>query len=229
MKLNFSLNTRLFSYIVSHDGGSAPNPFDNICTLAICKPTIRRTANDGDVIVGLSPKNFGSHLVYCMVASEVIKWNDYIIRCNSDKRFLNRVPSSKLHYGDCIYSSSSIDNVEILPSWSNHEKDDFRVDVLKGEHVIVSYQYWYFGSGNKYKIELPERLIGMIPGRGHKVTANHDHREPFQHWFNEYMEKNNISMGKTGEPRFAADECETEESKCSRSVCRASQDEPEEK
>lgn len=39
---------KLFSYIVTHDAGFAPNPFWGYCTLACCKPAIRRTANVGD-------------------------------------------------------------------------------------------------------------------------------------------------------------------------------------
>jgi hypothetical protein len=35
---------RLFSYTVRVDDGAAPNPFRGLCTLAICKPAIRRGA-----------------------------------------------------------------------------------------------------------------------------------------------------------------------------------------
>ena len=39
---------RVFSYIVTHDTGYAPNPFHGFLTLACCKPLIRRTAEVGD-------------------------------------------------------------------------------------------------------------------------------------------------------------------------------------
>lgn len=32
----------LYSYVVAHDFGFAPNPFDGLCTLATCKPDIRK-------------------------------------------------------------------------------------------------------------------------------------------------------------------------------------------
>ena len=32
----------LFSYVVATDSGFAPNPFFGLCTLACCKPAIRR-------------------------------------------------------------------------------------------------------------------------------------------------------------------------------------------
>ena len=36
----------VYSYIVAYDSGFAPNPFHGTCTLACCKPTIRRTAHE---------------------------------------------------------------------------------------------------------------------------------------------------------------------------------------
>src|SRR5262249_55154673 len=46
------MSPTLFSYCIPYDFGSAPNPFWGLCTLAICKPDIRRTANVGDWVVG---------------------------------------------------------------------------------------------------------------------------------------------------------------------------------
>ncbi|MBL7177318.1 MAG: DUF4976 domain-containing protein [Desulfobacteraceae bacterium] len=57
---------KLFSYIVKPDSGFSPNPFWGYCTLACCKPTIRRTAKPGDWIVGLSSKSQGYKIVYLM-------------------------------------------------------------------------------------------------------------------------------------------------------------------
>src|SRR5262245_31415483 len=45
-------HVRLYSYVVARDYGFAPNPFYGFCTLATCKPDIRRTADIGDWIVG---------------------------------------------------------------------------------------------------------------------------------------------------------------------------------
>lgn len=44
---------RLFSYCIPVDDGAAPNPFWGVCTLAICKPAIRRVAEVGDWIAGV--------------------------------------------------------------------------------------------------------------------------------------------------------------------------------
>lgn len=37
---------RLFSYVVATDSGFAPNPFFGLCTLACCKPKIRKAVGD---------------------------------------------------------------------------------------------------------------------------------------------------------------------------------------
>jgi len=41
----------LYSYVVRYDSGFAPNPFGGYCTLATCKPEIRKTAQLGDWLV----------------------------------------------------------------------------------------------------------------------------------------------------------------------------------
>ena len=43
---------RLYSYVLDHDYGFAPNPFYDVCTLATCKPSIRERAAIGDYVVG---------------------------------------------------------------------------------------------------------------------------------------------------------------------------------
>jgi putative DNA base modification enzyme with NMAD domain len=60
---------RLYSYIVTYDTGFSPNPFFGFCTLACCKPAIRRTAEVGGTL-GLSPKAKGNRVVYFMRVKE---------------------------------------------------------------------------------------------------------------------------------------------------------------
>ena len=47
---------RIYSYKLSRDYGFAPNPFHGICTLATCKPQIRKGAQVGDLIIGCGSK-----------------------------------------------------------------------------------------------------------------------------------------------------------------------------
>jgi len=75
---------KLYSYVVMHDTGFAPNPFFGYCTLACCKPEIRRSAQKGDWVVGLTPKAKGNRIVYFMRVDDVMEsFADYW----ADRRF----------------------------------------------------------------------------------------------------------------------------------------------
>jgi hypothetical protein len=53
---------KLYSHIVKHETGVAPNPFFGDCTLARCKPKIRQKAWKGDWFVGLTAKADGNRV-----------------------------------------------------------------------------------------------------------------------------------------------------------------------
>src|SRR5687767_13544768 len=80
----------LFTYIVTHDSGFAPNPFHSYCTLATCKPRIRIRARAGDWIAGVGSVGTVGHdrLVYAMEVAEVIP----IERYATDPRFHAKKP-----------------------------------------------------------------------------------------------------------------------------------------
>lgn len=42
---------KLYSYVLREDTGFAPNPYHGFCTLACCKPLIRRRAEIGDWVI----------------------------------------------------------------------------------------------------------------------------------------------------------------------------------
>jgi hypothetical protein len=73
---------RLFTYIIPVDDGAAPNPFRGMCTLAICKPGIRRVAVKDDWVAGVGSGNAPSgdlrgRLVYAMRVEEVVSLEEY--------------------------------------------------------------------------------------------------------------------------------------------------------
>ena len=93
---------RLYSYVVTHDTGFAPNPFLGHCTLANCKPDVRRTAQIGDWIVGLSPKASGNKIIYAMQVEEILSYAQYF----NDLRFQLKKPNDQetvYKCGDNIY------------------------------------------------------------------------------------------------------------------------------
>jgi hypothetical protein len=98
---------RLHSYVVRYDSGFAPNPFYGYCTLATCKPTIRKSAQIDDWIVGCGSNEKsvrrGGHLVYAMRVTEALDFRSYSL----DARFQRKIPyrrgSRKQSCGDNIY------------------------------------------------------------------------------------------------------------------------------
>ena len=103
------MRARLYSYIVARDYGFAPNPFYGFCTLATCKPQIRKKAEIGDWIIGTGSKSKGrdGRLVYAMRVTEAMSFDDYW----ADSRFLRKRPdmhaSVKKAFGDNIYYRDS--------------------------------------------------------------------------------------------------------------------------
>jgi hypothetical protein len=179
----------LYTYKVQYDGGSAPNPYSGTCTLAICKPAIRRTAKKGDVIVGFACKSNGDNelrIVYCMVVDEAIEWTDYIERCESGQEgsLSGKIPKNDRDPGDCIWKRSTPHDPRA--SWSRHDASDFCRDVERGERVLLSRTYWYFGSASLVCLE--DQMLPAL-GRGHRSTSNDDRRESFQTFFCDAVNK----------------------------------------
>jgi hypothetical protein len=98
-------HVRLYSYVVARDYGFAPNPFYGFCTLATCKPNIRKTAQVGDWVIGTGSKSKArdGQLVYAMRVSETMTFDEYW----ADPRFASKRPSLvgslKQAFGDNIY------------------------------------------------------------------------------------------------------------------------------
>jgi hypothetical protein len=57
---------RIYSYVVRYDSGFAPNPFYGYCTLATCKPDIRRGAEVGDLVAAATTVTSGAAAISFM-------------------------------------------------------------------------------------------------------------------------------------------------------------------
>jgi len=208
---DLSSTERLFTYKVKDDFGTAPNPFAGVCTLAICKPAIRRVAKQGDLIVGLTPGRDG-RIVYCMQVMDKKPWKEYIELCSNKAARLaqpeytnlnKKIPKSDQDQGDCIWRDAAAYQ-EARPSYSGHGgTHHFWKDVLNGQNVLLSTKFWYFGKGDQFDIRLPEDLKLIIPGRGHQSNANHNFRDYFVRFFNEELHTRSINeYGVYGTPQF---------------------------
>jgi hypothetical protein len=158
----------LFSYVVMHDTGFSPNPFFGYCTLACCKPEIRRKAQVGDWVVGLTPKAQENRLVYLMRVEEVLDFDRYW----KDKRFRQKRPRYDrdvlLRCGDNIYQLlPNGDHRQLQSAHSNgtEENAELKGHDLGGEHVLISETFAYFGSK---AVTLPPELECLVVGRGHR-------------------------------------------------------------
>ncbi|MEK6707805.1 MAG: hypothetical protein AABY81_03215 [Pseudomonadota bacterium] len=220
------IEKRLFTYKVAHDGGSAPNPYGKVCTLAICKPRIRSVADQGDVVVGFGCKEDSLRIVYCMVVDKSLTWEEYIKRCNSNDSdsIKGKIPNGKKDQGDCIWYDSNIYS-KARESWSNHDgPEDFDRDVTTGKKVLIGSTFWYFGSGSQTSIEIENDDLKLIVPRaqGHRSNLNMNFRDKFVEFFNKQLiEKKVTKPGLHGIPTIAPETAD--ERTCS--SCRAAEKE----
>lgn len=154
--------TKIFSYKVARDFGFAPNPFGGHCTLACCKPKIRKVAQVGDWVVGGgSAKNKLRHkIIFAMCISEIITFDEFYL----DKRFQMKKPnihsSHKHFFGDNIYHQVT-EKRSAIQSNSHHSHYDGtanRANLTRDisvNRVLVSDDFVYFGSK---AIEPPQDL-----------------------------------------------------------------------
>ena len=195
---------RLYSYVVRHDYGFAPNPFFGVCTLATCKPEIRKSARIGDWIVGTGSATNERHkyLVYVMQVAEEMTFNQYW----DDDRYQLKKPnlrgSKKQAFGDNIYFRDrddhwcQRDSRHSLPDGGPNQHN-IRRDT-KADKVLIGATYAYWGgSGPK----VPDRFLtwqgqGLRKaGPGHKCRFPRTMIDAFVAWFMELDEH-----GFLGEP-----------------------------
>lgn len=187
---------RLFSYVVARDYGFAPNPFCGYCTLATCKPEIRKAAKGGDWVVGTgsAKQNRRERIVYAMCVSEIMSFNDYW----NDPRFYDKRPdlhsSLKKAYGDNIYhrdvasgewiQADSHHSYEQGVTNQNNLRHDTRVD-----RVLIAERFIYWGGDGPC---LPQFAGVDIRkrGQGHRCDFSDEVVQAFVAWI--------ASLGETG-------------------------------
>ena len=143
---------QIYSYVVARDYGFAPNPFYGYCTLATCKPIIRRCGQIGDWVIGTSSRKMKreAKLVYFMEIAETMSFTDYW----NDTRFLQKRHDlrgrKKKSYGDNIYCFDPASR-QWQQKNSHHSYDDGRPNIrnivrdTQTDRVLVSKQFTYWG------------------------------------------------------------------------------------
>lgn len=146
-------NAHVYAYVIARDFGFAPNPFHGVCTLATCKPGIRKAATVGDWILGVGGKKLGTTHRKCillMKVSEKISFQNYW----DDPRFSLKKPcrngSHVKMLGDNIYHKNA--NGQWIQDDSHHSNPDGTTnqvnldrDTGTSDQVLISNYFFYFG------------------------------------------------------------------------------------
>jgi len=163
---------------VARDYGFAPNPFFGVCTLATCKPVIRRTAAVGDWIVGTGSRSYNreGYLVFAFKVTEILHYNEYW----NDPRFQDKKPnlggSLKQAFGDNIYRSNAA-GTRWFQLNSHHSLHNGKPNPLNVTHdtrtprVLIGAEYTFWGGAGP---KIPRKFRNFhgedicVLGQGHK-------------------------------------------------------------
>lgn len=213
----------LYSYILKHDSGAAPNPFWGKCTLTICKPAIRRTAKIGDWIIGTGSKNsrlkdgnlhdLSGCIVYAMKVSDVKSIADYDAFCG--KSLKNKIPKWfskdwRRRMGDCIYDYSS--GSKPIMRKGVHKEENRKRD-LSGLNALVSNHFYYFGEEAR---PLPKHLKAIVKkSQGHLKIQNPELIAGFLKWIKKFR-KNKIYANPQSKYKFDLGPSEKQIDNCSK-------------
>lgn len=177
----------MYSYVVREDNRFSPNPYWGFCSLACCKPVIRRCAQVGDWIVGLGGvKNVGhGKIIYAMEVTEKITFDQY----STEKRFKKKIPADepiKIR-GDNIYYRNQ--KREWVQRKALHTAEHMKAD-LSCENVLISNNFCYWG---KKAIQTPQKFKDIIiAGRGHKSRFDDDFIRFLVDWLVRNFNNSNI-------------------------------------
>ncbi len=172
--------TTLYSYIVRYDEGFAPNPFHRVCTLACCKPGIRRTARKWDYVIGLTGAEYRKsaveyRVVYAMrITEEPMTFEEYSRSARYQIKRPDMNAGTAKTRGDNIYHKDNKGNWKQDLSWHSHRDGtpclQHQETDLGGEKVLASRNFIYWGCDAP---PLPSDLSTLIVGRNYKRFRSH--------------------------------------------------------
>ena len=146
------------AYVMTHDSGHAPNPFHNVCTLAICTPNHKRSrSKTGDWIIGLAGsrirKELGEpdvwRLIYAMNIEKKMDLDSYY----RDPQFAAKIPkldgSLVESCGDNFYCKDSRWQLHHTRQTNEHQAEPPDTGIeqqdIYGDRMFAGRRYWYFG------------------------------------------------------------------------------------
>lgn len=176
---------RTYLYKLTSDRGGAPCALaaaageEPLLTLAICKPAIRRTAQPGDRILGITSHALAQSdgypllsVIYAALVAEGVDARDYF---NPGSEFFGRP--------DCIYefhqrngTAAHAGRSQLHRGAAHLEKDLGRYPFYKNGRVLLCHDFRYFGAAAP---RIPSRLrllnaAAETLGQGHRVFTEQD-------------------------------------------------------
>ena len=158
------------------DAGSAPNTAGDICTLAICKPMIRRSAKVGDIIIGLRAKSgemgrLGPHatdsVLYVMRVTDKLTFAEYDAFCSSHLPI--KIPTELHPEGDCLYAADGTQRPGGHHGPHHAVQDKSGLYVLLGAGARKNFWYRKDPAGHRLTADLAATLDVESVRRGHRV------------------------------------------------------------
>ena len=162
-----------------------------MCTLATCKPNIRRVAKPGDWIIGTgsSERMRKGFLVYAMRVMETMRFNEYW----NDLRFQRKKPnmrgSKKQAFGDNIYfkdAEAKWHQQDSHHSYADGTPNPFNIqNDTQTDRVLISTDFAYWGGAGP---EIPRELrnyegLDICAVRNHKSEFPDELVSEFITWF----------------------------------------------
>jgi len=165
----------VFIYVVDRDFGFAPNPFHGSCTLATCKPRIRKRAAPGDWVIGVGGSRLKAtgRCIFAMRVSRKLSFDDYWSALEFTDKKPVRNGSMTMLVGDNIYRHDPASG-RWQQADSHHSNADGSVNRHNLENdtevdaVLLSDHFYYFGKSAR---PVPDRLLqelGYQNRRGHR-------------------------------------------------------------
>jgi hypothetical protein len=173
--------SRVYLYVVARDFGFAPNPFHGSCTLATCKPTIRRTASVGDWIMGMGGRKLDAvgRCIYAMRVTGSLSFDDYWHAPEFRAKQPSRNGTLKTIVGDNVYHRDRTSGMWQQTD-SHHSQPDGTPDPYNVMHdtgtdrVLISNHFYYFG---RVAPSVPKHILddlGFKNAIGHRVYSDRE-------------------------------------------------------
>ncbi len=180
---------RTYLYKLTSDRGGAPSappprPGEAaLLTLSICKPAIRRTAQPGDRILGITSHSLAQSdgyplnaIIYAAIVDDALDAREY---------YATRSPFR--HRPDCIYrfhqGNGTIEHGGRTPLHADpayRSRDIGQYPFYRNGRTLFSHDFRYFGAS---AVPIPSRLPGLWQiadslGQGHRVLLSRDPLQP---------------------------------------------------